>query len=631
MALESATNIPIGEDYREHVSHHDHLAKVVGGTVMIAAEDVSSTVAMGPMNPYGAAAAVAQKAEAERQKDATEAARVEALRVLDKDAFKLGDLNPLIHPTDLIRKESVDAVRHTTINKIQETGGRLPEVLESAVVIDPEAKASELRFIARFEVPSLTETQIVLLEELVAQTYGLTVRTRTDSKGNDIPPQSYPPTQPGEEMKSKTGGWYMGPAPVPTSSLHQGLFVFKDLGQINKDNFVESTHETAGKYIVEVREASQHQTDLVTFVTQVASILGRETLPDRGQLLYETYYDLIRLGLKKVEAGSIYGMEEATDMIRRELIIPLANPELSESVGEDPQSVLMIGVPGTGKTLIVEELLQEETGLFILPIDPFELQKELAKSKDKQHLMPRIAEVARITGRQVVLHVDDIENMVGKDEATNSTLLNLMAGVQESGFYLIASTNFPEKVNPSLIQPQRFSVLIHCGLQSEQARYEILKIHADMESKNRKLPLFESEEIRDIVLSEVAAHSGAFTPRYLANIATIAKSHLVARVAAAKGKTVGLTEEDLDGHAFRVEDWEMAFAEVSAKYDSESVKRRDEELAKFVKKHVQQMVGFNAPEAAPQSIFSPEVFRRVKVAAAQARLEQDTAPIPASN
>lgn len=545
------------------------------------------------------------------------AARVEALKILDKDAFKLGDLNPLTHAPDLTRKESTDAVRHTTLEKIEEYGGFSPQVLESTVVYDPKSEAADVRFIARFEVPTLTEEQLVLLEDAVRQTYGMTVRTRTDSKGNDIPPESYPPIQRGEEAKSKTAGWYMGPDVSPTSSLHQGLFVFRDLGQINKENFLE-IREATGRYIIEVREAGQYQTDLVTFVTQIASVLGKGELPDKGQLLYESYYDLIRLGLKPIKQESIYGMEDAIDAIRRELITPLASPDISEAISEEPQSVLMIGVPGTGKTLVVERLLQEETGIFIVPIDPFELQKELRKPKEKQFLLPRIAEIGRITGKRVVLHVDDIENMVEGSEDTNSTMLNLMAGVHESGFYLIASTNYPEKINKSLIQPQRFSVLLHCGLQNEQARYEILKIHTDLESKKLGKPLFSSEEVRDIILREVAAQTSYFTPRYLANIATIAKSHLIDRVATAKGKIIGLTEADLDGHVFGIKDWEAAFAEVSSKYDSQYTRERDETLSRFVQKHAQQVLGFGTSEIRQRRAFSPAVF--AKVVAAEATL-----------
>lgn len=618
MTRESDVNIPQYESFKHALPNK--AVETIGSMVMGVTGE--ATGVYGPMF-----AAQTNENKQQERANTERAARVEALKILDKEAFKLGDLNPLIHATDLGRKESVDAVRHATFEKISANDGLLPKTLESTVVIDPESGKADLRFIARFEVPHLTEEQLVLLEELVEQTYGMAVRTRTDSKGNDIPMQSYPPTQPGEEMRSKTGGWYMGPDPIPTSSLHQGLFVFQDLGKITKDNFLQN-REAADKYIVEIREASQYQTDLVTFVTQVASILGQEKLLDRGQLLYETYYDIMRLGLKKPEEESIYGMEEAAAMIRRELIIPLASPEISGSIGEDPQSVLMIGVPGTGKTLLVEQLLQEETGLFVLPIDPFELQKEVALPKEKQRLMPRIAEVARITGKQVILHVDDIENMVGEQEATNSTMLNLMAGVQESGFYIIASTNYPEKINSSLIQPQRFSVLIHCGLQDEAARYEILKIHADKESKQLKKPLFSSPEVRDIILHEVANYTKAFTPRYLSNIATIAKSFLIDRVAIERGKTIGLTEEDLEGHVFEVKDWERAFTEVAAKYDSKSVEQRDDELGKFVKKHSSMQTGF-APDVESDThsrqIFSQHVFASIAAIEARQADESGTA------
>lgn len=376
----------------------------------------------------------------------------------------------------------------------------------------------------------------------------------------------------------------------------------KTWGKVNKDNFLDSSGASL-KYIVEIREAEQYQTDLVAFVTQVSSILGKRKLLDEGQLVYETYYNLIRLGLKNTNADSIYGMSETLSMIKRGLLIPLASPELSRGIKEDPQSVLMIGVPGTGKTLIVEQLLNEETGLFILPIDPLELLRELAKKKEEQRLLPRIAQVARFTGRQVILHVDDLENMVEGDRDTHSTMLNLMAGVRESGFHIIASTNNPEKIDPALLQPQRFGILIYCGLQNEAARFEILKIHANLLSEGGA-PLFQSQEERDIILKEVAAHTEHFTPRYIADITTSAKAFLTERVAKSKGKTIGLTEADLEGFAFTLEDWEKAFIEVSSKYDRDSVKKRDEQLEKFVHKHSRGSIGYKLQSWQDGGIFS---------------------------
>jgi SpoVK/Ycf46/Vps4 family AAA+-type ATPase len=193
--------------------------------------------------------------------------------------------------------------------------------------------------------------------------------------------------------------------------------------------------------------------------------------------------------------------------------------------------------------------------------------------------------------------------MVGSDEKTNSTILNLMAGTAESGFYIIASANDPEKVNPSLIQPQRLSVLIHCGLQKVDARYEILKIHADKNSKGLEKPLFHSDEERDIILREVARLTDGFTPRYLGDITTVAKSFLIARVAAAEGRIVGLSEEDLGDHTFDISDWQQALNEVDAKYDSKKMIARDRWLADFVSKNTRSDVGFNSNHGITRKIF----------------------------
>lgn len=605
MNRELGENISRSGPFSPHVSHEIN--------------DETMPVATHPMDIYGPSREEMQSRAETKAREAAEAQRIESVKILEKDEFKLGKLNPLIHPVELGNRQSIEAVKHTVFKKIEQYEGVNPKWMDAQFVIDPEARQADYRFIARFEVPRLSNEQLSLLEELVRQTYGPTSRGRQDSDGRDVSPESYPPAQPDDEKKSLTSGWYMGPAPYPTSPLYEGLYVFQDIGKTTGENFTLDFEERGKdvKYIVEVRDARQKQTDLVTFITQVATVLGKGELPDRGEMLYETYYDLMRLGLKNSGENAMHGMDFAMDMITRELINPLANPNISKGVGQEPQSVLLVGVPGTGKTLIVEKLLHKDLGLFILPIDPFELHQELAIPKDKQTLMSRISEVAKITGKRVILHVDDIENMAGENERTNSTLLNLMAGVQESGFHLIASTNYPRKINPSLIQPQRFSVLIHCGLQGLEARNEILKIHADKASRELNMPLFNPEQMRDELLLEVAKMTENYTPRYLANITTIAKSFLIERVAREKGKSIGLTEGDLDGHVFEIEDWENALGEVSEKYNSKKMKDLDDEMKKFVRQFADS-VGFNTnfDEKRSSRRFSSQARERImKIAA----------------
>lgn len=506
------------------------------------------------------------------------------VREIEKEKPSLGDLNPLIHYPDLARRESIEALVRVALERMTECGGVLPQRLESTLVCSVRFPTAlpQLRFVARFEVEHLTEEQIGLLEELVRYTYPVKVRTRVGSEGKNIDPESYPPMTPAEYNRSKTAGWYMGADQTPTDSLHSGLFVYKDLGEVNRGNFLDDG--APAKYVIEIREAGMYQTDLVSFAIQVASILGQGRLLDSGQLLYDVYYDLLRLGLKDVDNSSIYGMGDVTAQIKRGLLLPLANMELSRGLAQQPESVLMIGVPGTGKTLAVEELLQQDTGVLIVPIDPLELLKEMTKDKDKQTLLPRIAEVSRRTGKRAILHIDDIEKLAVNDN-TYSTLLNLFAGVRESGFYMIASTNEPERIPTALMQPQRFGILIYCGLQSESVRYEILKIHAPE-------VFFNSPRERELILTALAAHTEYFSPRYLWEIINSAKSYLLERIATDLGRTIGLSESDLAGYTFCLEDFERAFDYVVSICDRQGLKKRDAQLKALVSRSSNGHIGF---------------------------------------
>ena len=84
------------------------------------------------------------------------------------------------------------------------------------------------------------------------------------------------------------------------------------------------------------------------------------------------------------------------------------------------------------------------------------------------------------------------------------------------------------------------------------------------------------------------------------------------------------TEEDLEGHSFSLDDWDRAFAEVSSKYDSESVKKRDLDLKKFVKKHSGQAIGMTANITDQRRVFPQAIHERVAAAAlaAVAKSEQ---------
>jgi len=140
------------------------------------------------------------------------------------------------------------------------------------------------------------------------------------------------------------------------------------------------------------------------------------------------------------------------------------------------------------------------------------------------------------------------------------------------------------------LQPQRFSEVIYFGLQPENVRLRILETHALRVSRELGKQLFSSDEEREEILNGVAKATESFTPRYLSDICTQAKTFLLQRVAQSKGRKVGLTEIDLDT-VFTIGDWGRAVEEVRKKYDKEAVVKRDKELKKFAE-HYNQPIGF---------------------------------------
>lgn len=524
---------------------------------------------------------------------------------------RLSDFNPLLYPLELTNRDAIETFKAVTRAKIREYQGIEPTFLDSYIVFNPTG-GNFLRFIARFEIGKLTEEQVKELESLAKKTYDDTIKTRTGRNNNRIAAIPYPvleQSKRGAVTKTKSSrmlGWYMGYSQSDITNSDLGMLVFKDFGEAGigdyyrrknpaqwffKDDLVNPEGKALKSgYVVEIREDEMFQTDLVEFIVQVSSILANKGHQDTGPLIYAIYNDLNRLNLRRASRDSIHGLNEQIERIRRVLILPLANLDLSSGINLPPESVLLTGVPGTGKTLIAQHLLQEDTGIFLLPLDPAALATDIGSGPERRKIIPRIAQVFNKTNIPVVILIDDIENITSNESQINSTLLNLMAGVRENGFFVIASTNYPENLSPQLLQPQRFAHVIYFGLHDEEARKAILDIHATRISKELGKQLFESEEQREAILQEIASHTDSFTPRFLAEVCTEAKSFYLKRIADNKTHK-GLTEADID-ETLAIDDWVRALEEVTRKYDKDATKKRDKELKGFVEKFYRQSTGF---------------------------------------
>lgn len=517
-----------------------------------------------------------------------EVAKPESNNSREEETPSLGQLNPLTNKPDLGNPERIKALERVTLETILAAKGLLPDRFESRIIpsLNPN-NGSAPRLFARFELPALSDLQIDAIEEQVRRIYPIGVKSRRLPQGKIVDPVFYPPAEKSkEDGHANIWGWYMGPNTTALDSLHEGVYLFRDQGTLTAENFTQD-RPAENKFFIEVREASLYQTDLVELVAQIGIILGGKEPRSHKNLFYDVYYGLTRLGLKEFSSSKVYGLDEILKIIHQETIYPLANPDLSASIYQRAKSKVLAGVPGTGKTLMAEMLLWEDTGILIIPLDSQELESELHKDPDKQKLLPRISHVAQSTGLKPLLHIDDIEGIAGEKSEIYTQFLNLLAGIGRTGFHMITSTNNPERIAPSLLQSERLDIE-YCPLPPTEALFEILSRHAPVVSKTG-ISLYDSEDARRLILEAIAKKSAGLTSRHLTDISTVASSILLARITREIGRTHDLIERDLDGVTFTLADWEQAYARVARKSDRAEIKRRDEEIRNFVLKVKQPM------------------------------------------
>ncbi len=525
----------------------------------------------------------------------------------EKKEPSLGERNPLIYPPDLANPEVVEVLRRISNSQIETFGGVQPSLFDTATVYDFEVGENIPHLVVRFEVGSFTPAQLSELEELSRTTYGKYSKTTRTGSGSTIHANRYPKLETRSEQGKRareTGssiGWTMGDYQGRADGGTRGVLVFRDVGNKDIADWCIKTQATdwffhsplttptqkevkSSGYTVEVREALLYQTDMVELIAQVGSILAGKGIQRDPRLLYNIYNNLNRMGLKKRDIEAIRGMEDVIEDLDEQLIIPLANLGLSSGIDLHATSALLVGVPGTGKTLYAEYQLQQDNGVFFLPIDTFQLAAELAQPVEKRKIMQRISQVFSRTQIPIVLHIDDIEELAKSDLESNARLLNLMAGVRETGFYVVASTNHPDKIDPALIQPQRFGAVEYFGLPGPDVRRSILDAHVRRVSREDGNELFESDDERQLIIDALVDVTDSYTPRYLSEIANRAKARLARRIATSKDKRIGLTEKDIDLR-FDREDWTNAFESVKRNYDRKAMKDWDKKIKEFTEKH----------------------------------------------
>ncbi len=186
-----------------------------------------------------------------------------------------------------------------------------------------------------------------------------------------------------------------------------------------------------------------------------------------------------------IKFADVAGEDEAKDSLS-EIVEYLHNPEKYREIGATmPKGILLVGPPGTGKTMLAKAVAGESNVPFfsISGSEFVEMFVGMGASKVRD-LFRQAKEKA-----PCIVFIDEIDaigqkrdgRMGGNDEReqTLNQLLTEMDGFEENtGVIILAATNRPESLDAALTRPGRFDRRVPVELPDLKGREEILKVHA---------------------------------------------------------------------------------------------------------------------------------------------------------
>jgi len=204
----------------------------------------------------------------------------------------------------------------------------------------------------------------------------------------------------------------------------------------------------------------------------------------------------------------VAGVEEAKSEVQ-EIVDFLRDPKKYQRVGGTlPKGLLLIGPPGTGKTMLARAIACEaKANFFSVRGSDFTEVFVGVGAKRVRRLFRQAAKC-----KPAIIFIDEIDcvgknrkfDTHGEQQQTINALLAAMDGFENSqGIVVVAATNRPEDLDEALMRPGRFDRKVYVPYPDMKGRRAILEAHAQGK------PIVQSETILDIIAQTTPGMSGA--------------------------------------------------------------------------------------------------------------------------